>query len=108
MPEDQELSADARLKQAVKQVARALEAKGVLQESAMTIAKRHAERLFISANGTIRVASQGGNFFPADAANPLDQFVGELYRAVPVTDKASVNTEDREAAQQRLRRTGQY
>jgi hypothetical protein len=104
----EELTVDARLKQAKKMVAKGVEARGGLRESSIAITEKHGERFYVNSEGAVRVLGPGGNFYPATAEDPLGQLVTELYQKLPATEKAEASIDDQLGAKARLKRAGLY
>jgi hypothetical protein len=109
MAEQEKVNTDARINVTVRQVAKALEAKGVLPEAAKEMAEKHAHRIFVSRDGTIRVLDRAGVFIPPDAADPTGRLVSQLYGLLPADAKVGPASEEDLAANKRqLKRSGAY
>ena len=74
-------------REAIGEVARLLEGRGVLRAPAREMAERHGERIFVSPTGKAIVAGADGTIYPADQ-DPLRLLADELYASASPDENA--------------------
>jgi hypothetical protein len=106
---EERVSIDRRIAGAVRDVAKALIARGMEPAAAKELAEKHRSRLVAGEAGPIYVTIAGGGFYPASFDAPFKELVAELYHAAPAEVKfGGPSEEDQRAAKEQLRRSGMY
>jgi hypothetical protein len=79
-------------REAIGEVARLLEDRGVLRAPARAMAEAHGERLYLSPTGKAIVAAADGTIYPADH-DPLRMLADELFENAPEDVKSGSGSE---------------
>ena len=103
---DEKPSLDARLQDAVAQVAAGLQKRGMLKEDAEQLANEHRGSILVSVAGPIRVHQRGGVFYPGSANDPFGAFIHDLYAVAPASKRLGPVTDEEKAEMKRRLHSG--
>ncbi len=87
---------DARLRDAVAEVAQGLIDRGIQEEAARELAGSAKGRILVSESGALRILQRGGGLYPADPGDPMGYLVRDLVAGAGADVKVNANLKDRD------------